>query len=219
MKLSGACAIVLVILLIAVCSARRRAPMVLIDGRMVVADLPNPHGAAKLLAGANNSVLRLLAYLRRKYSIDAPGGAPEHTNDSPAQLMLERAYALLDGYNFETVSENDPRGSGTAFTVRKGESMKLCLREKGAPYRLIGHNTLLFVLIHEVAHIAAFDVWSHAWGFWVTFKWLLNEARLAQVYVPVNYEKAPVIYCGLVIEYSPYFDSEIPLVMPPAPRG
>jgi hypothetical protein len=49
------------------------------------------------------------------------------------------------------------------------------------------------------------DSWGHEKDFWVAFKYLLEEAKDAGIYVPIDYTNHPVDYCGLVIKDNPYF--------------
>jgi hypothetical protein len=68
----------------------------------------------------------------------------------------------------------------------------------------------MFVVIHELAHIAN-ERWGHSSEsqFWEIFKFLLHEAKLCGMHTPVDYSKYPVMYCGLNVNYNPYFDDNV----------
>ena len=70
---------------------------------------------------------------------------------------------------------------------------------------LIDLNTLTYVAIHELSHIASKSV-GHNDEFWDNFKFLLIEAEKINIYTPVDYKKKPVKYCGSTIHDNPYYD-------------
>jgi hypothetical protein len=63
----------------------------------------------------------------------------------------------------------------------------------------------MFVIIHELAHIASKTV-GHNTEFYDNFKFLLNEATELGVYKPVNYGHNPEEYCGINVTNNPYFE-------------
>ena len=84
--------------------------------------------------------------------------------------------------------------------------MAFCLnKDKHSDSKLIDPNTLLFVAIHELAHVMT-NVEGHKQVFWQNFKFLLVEAKEAGIYVPVDYKKNPEPYCGMDITDNPYYD-------------
>ena len=164
----------------------------------------NSTDAAKLLDMTNARMIEILRHIKKKYAIDQPG-APTHT--STVQRICD---TLLDNYNPDVFRENDPvTGSGTSYTLNKGSKMMICLRSKADPNVLVDPNVLLFVVLHESAHIANYRSWQHDDIFWSTFKFLLQEAQESGVYVPVDYASNPVVYCGMTIDYNPLFDASL----------
>ena len=65
-------------------------------------------------------------------------------------------------------------------------------------------NTLVFVGIHELSHIASVTK-GHGDEFWDNFKFLLENAVKAKIYTPEDYSKESVDYCGMKITDSPNF--------------
>lgn len=118
------------------------------------------------------------------------------------------ATRLRELYNSETILENIKKDE-TSYTVNKGEKMFLCVRDKYDGNILDDFNTLKFVLIHELAHIATEDFEPHSTEFWQVFKFMLKEAVKANMYTPVDYSKKPVKYCGMDVTNSPLFNSAI----------
>lgn len=116
-----------------------------------------------------------------------------------------RAIRLKKGYNPKKIYETLPTSKYTAYSENKGEKLAFCLdteKEKGS---LIDLNTLTFVALHELAHVATVSV-GHTEEFWDNFKFLLVEAKSINIYNPVDYSKTPQKYCGMEINDNPYYD-------------
>ena len=104
------------------------------------------------------------------------------------------------------IVETLPTSIHTAYSQNKGEKLAFCLDvEKKGISKLIDLNTLTFVAIHELAHIATESV-GHTEEFWDNFKFLLKEAININIYKPVDYKKKPQKYCGMNITDNPLFD-------------
>lgn len=86
-----------------------------------------------------------------------------------------------------------------AYTKNKGEEISVCLLDEEKKF-----NALMFVSIHELAHIGTKDI-GHTYKFWENFKFLLECARDIKIYEPENYNEFPVNYCGLDITHNPLF--------------
>ena len=69
---------------------------------------------------------------------------------------------------------------------------------------LIDENTLMFVALHEMAHVASKSI-GHNTEFWDNFQFLIEEAESFQLYTPIDYSKKNAEYCGMTITSSPYF--------------
>lgn len=113
---------------------------------------------------------------------------------------------LTEGFNPEKICETLPTSEYTAYSENKGEKIAFCLdTEKNGTGKLIDLNTLTFVAIHELAHVATKSI-GHNDEFWSNFKFLLKEAEKINIYEPVDYKKTPQKYCGMEINDNPYFD-------------
>ena len=144
--------------------------------------------AADRLAHVNNNLNKLVNHLSKKY--------PEKEN-------VKR---LVNGYNPKKIYETLPTSEFTAYSENKGEKLAFCLdTEKNSKGRLIDMNTLMYVALHEVSHIATKSI-GHNDEFWNNFKFMITEAKEINIYNPVNYQKEPARYCGMNISDNPYFD-------------
>ena len=117
----------------------------------------------------------------------------------------ERIKRLTEGFNPKKITETLPTSEFTAYSENKGEKIAFCLdTEKNNKGRLIDLNTLTFVAIHELSHVASKSI-GHTPEFWANFKFLLQEAEKINIYKPVDYSKNPKKYCGMEINDNPYF--------------
>jgi hypothetical protein len=177
---------------------------------VVAAGYDNSTAAAALLDRVHSRVIAFMRVLKVKYHIDETedeAGAHNHSAiDVDRRKIVD---ALLNGYNPDVLTEHIPLGNETSYTRNKGEAMRLCLRSKERPGELVSEDTLMFVVLHEISHIAAYDTWGHTPRFWQVFKFILQEAVAAGMYIPVDYAAAPVNYCGLNLSHNPLYDPTI----------
>ena len=143
--------------------------------------------AADLLAKVTQNLKDLVAYTAKKF--------PEDEN---VQRMVQK-------FNPTKISETLPTSEFTAYSENKGEKLAFCLNKQKNGTKLIDINTLTFVAIHELAHIMTLSE-GHKQEFWQNFKFLLEQAKAANIYEPVDYKKNPEPYCGMDISDNPYYD-------------
>jgi len=117
----------------------------------------------------------------------------------------ENIKRLKEGYNPKKIMETLPTSEYTAYSQNKGEKMAFCLNTEKEGNQLIDPNTLMFVALHELSHIATKSI-GHKDEFWQNFKFLLGEASKIGIYEQVDYKKKPARYCGTNISDNPYYD-------------
>jgi hypothetical protein len=87
----------------------------------------------------------------------------------------------------------------TSYTLNKGSYVILCLSPRDTETKKVYDiNTLMYVAIHELAHIVSTSV-GHTPEFIKNFKSLLTYAVQAKIYTVVDYSKNPQEYCGISI--------------------
>jgi hypothetical protein len=143
--------------------------------------------AANLLANVTNKCKQLVVYMK-----------DTHPNDT-------RVKKLVAGFNPKSISETLPTSELTAYSENKGEKIAFCLNTTKGGDTLIDANTLMFVAIHELSHIMTTSI-GHKQDFWQNFKFLLQNAKESNIYIPVDYKKKSTEYCGLTINDNPYYD-------------
>ena len=143
--------------------------------------------AANLLASVTQKLKDLVIYCAKNF--------PDNEN---VQRMVQK-------FNPTKISETLPTSEYTAYSENKGQKLAFCLNKEKNGSKLIDINTLTFVAIHELAHIMTISE-GHKQEFWQNFKFLLEQAKAANIYDPVNYKKNPESYCGMDITDNPYYD-------------
>ena len=143
--------------------------------------------AANLLASVTENCKKMVAYMKDKHPDD------------------DRVKRLVDGFNPKKISETLPTSELTAYSENKGEKIAFCLNTTKEGDKLIDVNTLTFVALHELSHIMTLSV-GHKQEFWQNFKFLLENAKAANIYQPVDYKNKPRQYCGMTINDNPYYD-------------
>ena len=114
---------------------------------------------------------------------------------------------LVEGYNPQRVMETLPTSEFTAFSENKGEKIAFCLNTKREGVsNMIDEHTLMFVAIHELAHVCTKSI-GHKTEFWENFKFLLENAKDANIHLPVDYKTKPAEYCGMNIKDNPFYDN------------
>jgi len=161
------------------------------DGqKYLVQDLPNKKEAVEMLATVKGNMDKVAAFYAQE----------EFVSDPTAKNLVER-------YNPHSIMENSMTSHDTSYSENKGEKIVICLRDKTNPpgYPLVDLNTVMFVVLHEMAHLMTTELSTgkHTPEFWANFRRLLQDASQIGVYQPINYSRSPVPYCGMVITDSP----------------
>ena len=173
-----------------------------VDGRCynVVENFSEADKASQLLAELNIFCLNVMKHLRNKYV----------WNYHPNIEARNAVKFLMSNYNPDGIIENAPTNDvNTSYVDEKGKVFSICLREKESGKNYF-HNIheLQFVVLHELAHMANVT-YGHEEDFWEIFKFLLTEAKEANLHEPFDYSKKPMNYCRLIVRHNPYFDDNI----------
>ena len=112
---------------------------------------------------------------------------------------------LVKKFNPKKIKEILPTSKYTAYSENKGEKVAFCPTTQRENNELIDDNTLMFVALHQMSHIATISI-GHTKEFWDNFKFLIIEAVRIGIYKPVNYANKPKTYCGMRITDNPYYE-------------
>jgi hypothetical protein len=162
-----------------------------IDGRMYkVRDLPDKQQAADMLATLRKNLQILTDFLLEQFP-----------NKPQVQRLVQNFRA--DPHRF---LESTPDAEHTSYSVNKGESVHFCLRQRDGTEQLVPINVMMFVALHEMAHMITKTI-GHDADFWNNFGWLLRNAEQKGLYQPTDFKSHPVMYCGVQITDAPKYDS------------
>jgi len=150
----------------------------------LVRSLPDKNEAANLLANIKSKIRILIKHLNNIFPNDI------------------RVLRLNKNYNEDKISEGADNAKYTSYSVNKGEKIVLCLRSKNEQKSLVDLNTMMFVVLHEIAHIVTKSV-GHTEEFWNNFKWILEESVNIGIYESQDFNNKPVEYCGIEITDNP----------------
>ena len=99
-----------------------------------------------------------------------------------------------------TLSETPENAKDVAYSISK-KSIFICVRAKDG-VSIADFNTCIFVLIHELAHVAT-NNWGHTKQFWANMQFLLEVAESTGFYTYQNFGESRETYCGRELTVSP----------------
>lgn len=113
---------------------------------------------------------------------------------APGDARLENIRRRWNGTLAETPSDQD-----VAYSISK-DAISVCVRSPTGA--LESENTSMFVLLHELAHLAT-DEYGHPPEFWNNMRFLLEVAEVTGAYKYEDYDGRRVTYCGRRLAGSP----------------
>lgn len=155
-----------------------------IDNRIyTVRNDKNSQESANLLAEINRRVMILIKHLDS-----------QENKTTNSKLLVSR-------YDPDSLMENISQ-EHTTYTVNKGNEISVCLSTRDNEQHLYDVNRLMFVIIHELAHIGS-ESYGHGKEFVLFFIYLLNKSIELKIYKYEDYSKTPIEYCGININTTP----------------
>jgi hypothetical protein len=162
-----------------------------VDGKTYrVRDLPDKQQAADLMAKVRMRLIRIIEHFQATYP------------DKPQVRRLMKNFVAEPSRMVEAT----PDAEHTSYSVNKGETMHLCLRQRRAgDESLVDENVMTFVTLHELGHCMTESI-GHGPDFWNNFAWILKEAEAKGIYTHQDFAAQPVPYCGVSITDQPKYD-------------
>lgn len=155
------------------------------DGKKyLVRNLPDKQAAATLISKIGSKLTKLVNSLK------------DQEDDN------EDIRRLIRNYNPNNISESSPNNKYTSYSINKGEKIVFCIRSRDNSNKLVDENTMMFVAIHELAHLMTKSI-GHTKEFWDNMRFLLKQAIKIKIYVKQDFRNNPVSYCGTKITDSP----------------
>ncbi len=162
-----------------------------VDGKTYrVRDLPDKQQAADLMAKIRKRLILIIEHFQATYP------------DKPQVRRLMKNFIAEPARMVEAT----PDAEHTSYSVNKGETMHLCLRQRRpGDESLVDENVMTFVTLHELGHCMTESI-GHGPDFWNNFAWILKEAEAKGIYTHQNFTAQPVPYCGVSITDQPSYD-------------
>ena len=108
---------------------------------------------------------------------------------------------IQEKYNKIEFYENSPHSGTTSYV--NDAMIALCIRDEYGEFH--DFNTIMFVALHELGHIATADhEEDHGPVYWRNFADILEKAEKIGIVTNIDYKKHPTKYCGLDITFNPY---------------
>jgi predicted metal-dependent hydrolase len=149
----------------------------------LVINVEDKNKAANTLATIKNNIKKLVLHLKNNIS--------QHDNEKEYIINLVKRTKEIN------IMETPADEKNTSYTINKGEKIVICLRSKFLN-ELHDINTVMYVVIHELAHVACPE-YGHTPLFKKIFIFLLKESYKVNIYIPVDYRRKPQDYCGMTI--------------------
>jgi len=167
-----------------------------IDGQThLVRNDENREQAADLIARIKAKFRKIIDYLYKNYKTHP--------------IFGKAVWRLKTKFKSNNIQESSPHSKYTSFSVNKGEELHFCIRPKDKQFakKLKFHkiNTLMFVGIHELAHIMSVS-YGHNREFHRNFIFLLKQCVKIGVYKKQNYRNKSEKFCGIEINNTPLPD-------------
>jgi len=104
---------------------------------------------------------------------------------------------IVNKLNSVFIREVEKDSPYTSYSVNKGEELVFCLRNKQSN-EFYDYNKILYVAVHEIAHIGCPEV-GHTKLFFELNRYILETAQDNNMYEFVDYNNTPEEYCGIQI--------------------
>ena len=101
----------------------------------MVRNLPHKDKAAELLNEIRDRLSKIVEHVKTQNDVEK-----------------EDVDRLVKNYRPDNISES-LRNKYTSYSINKGEKLVFCIRSKDEHAKLVEINTMMFVAIHELAHL------------------------------------------------------------------
>lgn len=109
--------------------------------------------------------------------------------------LYERAPKII-------IVESTKDSKYTSYSINKGEQIVFCLRKRLLPNNLYDINLMMYVVLHEISHVACPIYDNHGPLFREIFNFITLSAIKLNIYSKINFKESPINYCGLLITDS-----------------
>ena len=156
----------------------------------LVRNEPDKANAANLLARIKEYIMVLSTNLYNNKS-------------DPANIeYTEYIIRLYDRVPSIVIIESTQDSVYTSYSVNKGEQIVFCLRSRLNINKMHDLNLMMYIVLHEISHVACPVYDNHGPLFRKIFAFITNSAIRLNLYKKIDFVNNPVEYCGLNINES-----------------
>lgn len=163
----------------------------------LVRDLKDKQHAANMMARLNQNTQTLSQHLFN--NMDSILQSLSKTDRDDFKHYIERLTTRSPDIIFV---ENTNDNEYTSYSVNKGEQIVFCIRTKDSNNKIYDLNLIMYVVLHELSHVACPIYDNHGPLFRKIFAFLTQQAIKINLYSKIEFEHQPVNYCGLTISDS-----------------
>jgi len=157
----------------------------------LVNDLPDAQKAANVLARIMITMNTIVNKIINEYD-KYPNSNTEEDN-----TYIKYVRTIKDRLPYVKISESPLNSKFTSYSVNKGEELVFCIRNK-TNRKIHQLNELLYVSIHEIAHIGCPEI-GHTELFRLINLYLLKKAVCYGLYTYIDYFEDNKDYCGMTL--------------------
>ena len=157
----------------------------------LVNDLPDAQKASNTLA----NLMKKLDELVNRIISDYDNYPNRITNEDKTYIKYIRI--IKERLPHVKISETPLNSNFTSYSVNKGEELVFCIRSKKTR-QIHDMNELLYVGIHEIAHIGCPEI-GHTDLFSQINLYMLKKAVCYNIYKHVDYFYSNADYCGMTL--------------------
>jgi predicted metal-dependent hydrolase len=144
--------------------------------------------AANTLAKIKANIIKLSNYL--------------YTNRDNHKDYIEYINLLHSRVNNIIILESTQDSAYTSYSINKGEQIVFCLRSRKQKDTLHDINLMMYVVLHEISHVACPIYDNHGPLFKKIFYFITNQAIDINIYKKIDFYNNPLEYCGMNITDS-----------------
>lgn len=123
-----------------------------------------------------------------------------YPDKATAQRLASRWKSIREN---DTLRETAFGEKSAAYTVNKGDELRICIRDPSKDKLFEDENTSVFVLLHEMAHLSSLS-WGHGKEFKENFAKLVKAAVDMDIYHYQDFSSSSEDYCGTEITNPAY---------------
>ena len=153
----------------------------------LVRDLPDKQLAANMIGRIHQNIITITDYL--------------FNNINNYKTHSAHITELKNRIGDTIIQESSHNTIYTSYSVNKGEQLVFCLRSRNNKNILHDMNLLMYVVLHEISHIACPE-YGHTPLFREIFAFIAKEAESINLYKKIPFNTQHTEYCGLTITES-----------------